>query len=277
MIASFLFEKEAFNKCHAGVWFLQGLPSSMRANVMRKYKIIETEPHTMNYNQIMSYVEKMTTSEQAIKDMERDSVSSREEKRDELGQLAKHFHAGCEIPKDKQFEEQEMLHYPRVTPKQIPEIESLTESLRQMSIGIAIMVQSGATVQTPQNAQGQKRRDRTTQGTSTPRSGTTPMLSLNYERPPPGAFAEANLGTAAAVGALNANRKGEGVCYYCHNREPDFPPHKFRAQCPWYTYHLKQGTIHLNKANRLCLGPEREGAPEIFLMRDSPHGAPVRM
>jgi hypothetical protein len=77
MIASFLFKKEAFNKCHARVWLLQGLPSSMRANVMRKYKIIGTEPHTVNYDQIMLYVEETTTSEQAIKDMERDSVLGR--------------------------------------------------------------------------------------------------------------------------------------------------------------------------------------------------------
>jgi predicted aspartyl protease len=277
MIASFLFEKGAFNKCHAGVWFLQGLPSSMRANVMRKYKIIGTEPHTVNYDQIMSYVEETTTSEQAIKDMDRESASPREGKGDELGQLAKRFHAGCEIPKERRFGEQESLHYPGATPKQTPEMESLTESLRQMSIGIATMVQSGAALQTPKNAQGQKRRDGTTQGTSTPRAGVTPESGFGYERPPPGAFVEANLGTAAAIGTLNTNRKGEGVCYYCHNREPDFPPHKFRAQCPWYNYHLKQGTIHLNKANRLCLGPEREGAPEIFLTRDAPHGAQVRM
>jgi hypothetical protein len=128
----------------------------MRANVMRKYKIIETEPHIVNYDQIMSYVEETTTSEQAIKDMEKDSVSPREEKGDELGQLAKRFHAGCEIPKEKWFGEQEMLHYPMVASKQTPEMESLIESLRQMSIGIATMVQSGATVQTPQNAQRQK-------------------------------------------------------------------------------------------------------------------------
>ena len=29
--------------------------------------------------------------------------------------------------------------------------------------------------------------------------------------------------------------------------------------------------------NRLCLGPERDGAPEIFLTKDVPHGAQVRM
>jgi hypothetical protein len=99
-------------------------------------------------------VEETTTSEQTIKDMEKNSVFPHEEKGDELGQLAKRFHVGCEIPKEKRFREQEMLHYPRATPKQTPEMESLTESLRQMSIGIATMVQSGATVQTFQNAQG---------------------------------------------------------------------------------------------------------------------------
>jgi hypothetical protein len=279
MIATFLFEKGAPNKYQAGVWFLHGLPQSVRANVMRKYKIISTEPLTVNYDQIVAHVEETTASEQAIKDIERESNSSRDRTGDEMGQLVERLHSGCEVPKEKRLTEPIVPQRSGAAPEQASEkvIQTLTDSMKQLSIGIMSMVQSGNSVQIPRNTQSQSRRNSSTQGAAAQRSGVTPETSVEFDKPPPGAFAEGSLRTAATVGALNTNRIGEGVCFYCHNREPGFPPHKFRNQCPWYKYHLMQGTIHLNKANRLCLGPEREGAPEIFLTRETPHGAQVRM
>ena len=67
------------------------------------------------------------------------------------------------------------------------------------------------------------------------------------------------------------------TCFYCYNRFPEFPPHRFRDKCPWYLNHKAAGVCHLNRENRLCFGPEREGAQVIFLQRGSPHGTQVRM
>jgi hypothetical protein len=75
MIVMFLFGKEALNKYQARVWFLHGLSQSVRAGVMRKYKIISTEPLTVNYDQIVEYVKEMTASKQPIKDIKRESNS----------------------------------------------------------------------------------------------------------------------------------------------------------------------------------------------------------
>jgi predicted transcriptional regulator len=61
-----------------------------------------TEPLTMNYDQIVAYVEEMTASEQAIKDIERESNSFHNtQKGDEIGQLVNRLHLGCEVPKKK--------------------------------------------------------------------------------------------------------------------------------------------------------------------------------
>ena len=37
------------------------------------------------------------------------------------------------------------------------------------------------------------------------------------------------------------------------------------------------GTVHLNRDNKLCLGPFREGAPVLRLQRGRPQGEQVRM
>ena len=68
----------------------------------------------------------------------------------------------------------------------------------------------------------------------------------------------------------------ENTCFYCFNRNPEYPPHRFRNRCPWYAYHLEKGTVHLNTNDKLCFGPMREGAPEIRLRRGRPHGEQVR-
>jgi hypothetical protein len=141
------------------------------------------------------------------------------------------------------------------------------------------MVQSGNSAQCSRSIQSQLRRDSTLQALSSGLqcSEATSETGLSYNKPSPGAFKEGNMVSTATVNMVNTNRIGEGNCFYCHNREPSFPPHKFWNQCPWYKFYLTQGTIHLNRANRLCLGLEREGAPEIFLTRDAPHCAQVCM
>jgi hypothetical protein len=73
----------------------------VRANVIRRYKIVSTEPLTVNYDQIVVYIEEMTASEQAIKDIERESNSPCNRKGDEIGQLVERLHTGCEVPKEK--------------------------------------------------------------------------------------------------------------------------------------------------------------------------------
>ena len=64
---------------------------------------------------------------------------------------------------------------------------------------------------------------------------------------------------------VGVNAFGTGIdmkdtCFYCWNRNPDYPPHRFWNQCPRFQKHIAAGTVHLNQNNRLCLGPPREGA-----------------
>jgi hypothetical protein len=139
------------------------------------------------------------------------------------------------------------------------------------------MVQSGSLAQRPRSTLSQSQRDSQASSLGSQRSGGTPATGLSYDKPPPGAFTNGNMASTVTVNTVSTNQTGEGICFYCHNREPSFPPHKFRNQCPWYKFHLTQGTIHLNRVNKLCLGPERDGAPEIFLTRDAPHNAQVHM
>jgi hypothetical protein len=139
------------------------------------------------------------------------------------------------------------------------------------------MVQSGSPTQRSRSTSSQSRRDSQALSLGSQRSGATPETGLSYDKPPPGAFTEGIMASTATVNMVNTNWTGEGICFYCHNQEPSFPPHKFQNQCPWYKFHLTQGTIHLNRVNRLCLRPERDGAPENFLTRDAPHGVQVCM
>jgi hypothetical protein len=67
----------------------------------------------------------------------------------------------------------------------------------------------------------------------------------------------------------------DGVCFYCFNQFPELPPHRFRNQCPWYQSHRSRGVCHLNTENKICLGPEKEGALVIPLQRGKPHGSQV--
>ena len=219
---------------------------------MRKYKIISTEPLTVNYDQIVAYIEEMMASEQGIKDIERESNSFRDaQKGDEMGQLVNRLHSGCEVPKEKRLAEPVVPQRSGVTPEPTSNriMQNLTDSMNQLSIGIMTMVQSGSPTQRSRSTQGQSRRDSQTSSSGLQRSGATPETGLSYDKPPPGSFTDGIMASTATVNTMNTNWIGEGICFYCHNREPSFPPHKFRNQCPWYKFHLTQGTIHLNSAN----------------------------
>ena len=156
-------------------------------------------------------------------------------------------------------------------------MQNLTDSMNQLSIRIMTMVRSRSLTQRSRSTPSQSRRDSQASSSGSQRSGATPETGLSYDKPPPGAFTDGNMASTATINTVNTNPTGEGICFYCHNREPSFPPHKFQNQCPWYKFHLTQGTIHLNRANRLCLGLERKGAPKIFLTKDAPHGTQVHM
>jgi hypothetical protein len=86
------------------------------------------------------------------------------------------------------------------------------------------------------------------------------------------------VGVNAVIGAdMNAfggrpMNNMSGTCFYCFNRNPECLLYKFRNQCPWYLDYRAKGVCYLNSDNKLCLGPEREGAPTIFLVRGTPQG-----
>ena len=69
----------------------------------------------------------------------------------------------------------------------------------------------------------------------------------------------------------------ENTCFYCYNWNPDLLPHWFRDQCPWYLHHVAMGIVHLNKDNRLCLGPIKEGALTLWLQYRRPQGEQVQL
>ena len=69
----------------------------------------------------------------------------------------------------------------------------------------------------------------------------------------------------------------KGTCFYCWNRIPEYPLHRFQSQCLTFLRHVATGTAHINQNGRLCIGPAREGATELWLRRDSPQGDQVRM
>jgi hypothetical protein len=192
---------------------------------------------------------------------------------DEIGQLVNRLEEDFKVPKTVWFKEPVVLQEFAV-PGQNSEkmLDVLTDSMKQLSIGITTMVQSGAVMQLPQDVQNRERRDAAVQSASIPYLGVTSESGLGHERPSPGAlaFAKSFIVPGFTVSKEDQDRGTKGICPYCYNRNTDYPQHSFRNQYPLYEYHLAMGTTHLNSANRLCLGPEREGIREITLTRGIP-------
>ena len=66
MVAKVLIQKGVLGKYTAGVWFLHGLPQSLRSKVIRKHDIDTEDPDTIDYDRIFEFVEKASKSDKAI-------------------------------------------------------------------------------------------------------------------------------------------------------------------------------------------------------------------
>ena len=252
MIATYLLSKELLGMYQVGVWFLHSLSYTVRTQVMRKFQIVPQNPETVKYQEMLEYVERIATAEQTIKDIEKERSAHLGRSGDEIGQLVDQLEEDCKVPKNTRFKEP-VVPQDFAIPKPNSEkmLDVLTDSMKQLSIVIAHTVSENRN-----------------------HSGVPP--EIEYERPPPGAFVQSFAVPGFKVSGEESSKGMEGVCFYCFNRNPDYPVHSFRNQCPWFKYHLAMGTAHLNGAKRLCFSPEREGAQEITLLRSIPHGEQVR-
>jgi hypothetical protein len=239
MVATYLKKRGALSEYTMGIWFLHGLPPSVSAKVVRKFGLDTEDPSTIKYETIFEYVERSMASERAVQRMHAERAPD-PVRSEELKELVDRYQAIPTIPKEKR-------HADPVGPQSTVSsevdkvVDRLTQSFDKLSISMGTLVQQSI--------------DRVTK----------------VQQPEVGA-------TAVGVNAFSGASSGanmSGICFYCFNRRPEFPPHRFRNQCPWYLSHKAKGVCHLNADNRLCVGPEREGAPTIFLQRGMPQGNQV--
>ena len=90
-------------------------------------------------------------------------------------------------------------------------------------------------------------------------------------------LANDTINASAAYGNFNGGRYGNGSgpgCYACYNidknNNPEQYPHNHSDRCSQLQELIRNRVCHKNSYGRLCLGPWREGAEEIFFHRDAP-------
>src|SRR5438045_7804240 len=224
---------------------------------MRKHGIDTEDPDTVDYATICAYVEKSMASEKASKRMCAEKVPNADQK-DKLEERVGRFQtAVADVAKEKRLEDPVVNAQPVVSTATEKKMDKLMQSFEKLNINIGALMQQSSWSQQP----------------------PYPYPYLRSVQPGPYHTGQ-NVEAAMQMMYVNTFTMGrqnmENTCFYCFNRNPKYPPHRFRNRCLWYLYHLEKGTAHLNANDKLCFGLVREGAPEIRLRRGRPHGEQVQ-
>ena len=255
MIAKVLMSRGVLAKYTASIWFIQGLPQEMAAKVMRKQEIDTEDPATVDYDKILEHVESATKSEKAIQRMNSERSPTSDQKT-ELKELLTRFQTTTIAPKErKPADPVTMTSTPATTSAMDRKMDQLVQAFDKLTVNMGTFVQQSQQQYLPRYPGSPQ-----VSSTQQPEGNDTQTMGVNGMR-------------AGARAGIDL----KGNCFYCWNRIPEYPQHRFRDQCPTFLKHVAAGTVHINQNGRLCIGPMREGARELWLRRDSPQGDQVRM
>jgi hypothetical protein len=268
-IAQHCIDKRVLTEYTAGVWFIHGLPPTTSSKLIRKFSIDTEDPSTVNYQEQLEHVMKQTASDKAIQRMNATRAPSQQQS-EVVDQIVGQLQPTVSVTKEQRLAEPVVKSKTAESPNTATTaVDQLTKAFEKLSVNLLRQVQ-------------------------TQQQQPYPQISNSYGRYPqqpyrnPSAETQQGQGTglgslpSASVGAYGVNQgtgRGQGVCWYCYNQNPQYqnPPHRFREQCPWYLKHLAIGTAHINENGRLARGFPRPNAPEFFIQWNRPEGTQVVM
>jgi hypothetical protein len=204
-VASHLIQEGILLKCIARLWFLHGLPLSAGIRAIRECEVDIEDLKTIDYGKIYTFVEKSAWLEKSINKFRTEKTNTQN---NELKDLVDRFQAPLKISKEKKLSEP-VVPQPIVS-VEMNNMETMTQQLQELSVSIGAFIQQDmGRGQFEQHFQPIR-----AQGTHQYQQERAPIdlspMGIN-------AFASQDM---------------TNTCFYCYNRFPEFPPHRFRNKCP---------------------------------------------
>ena len=243
-------------------WFLQGLPAKMTERVVRGAKLDPTDPSSLDFSKAYTAVISQIQAEEAMEAF-RNPSPKREEA---LGELADKM----ERPKMKDGEWKWDPSAQTVVADPVTKSDGMAELTKNMG-ALALTMQAQQSVVNSlaaqmMTAQSGPRREG---GSGYPEEGYSPpsyqpaVHSVSQTHGARG-YQRQNLpqGDPAREQIHGRDSQGRRLCFTCGSADDQ------AGSCNWEAEATRQGRIHRNERNRICLGRLRPNAQEVYKPRD---------